>query len=178
VTGNRLQRGEQAQIDIAIRLWAEGDLGLLERLLGDPEMTRYLGGPETPGQIRRRHQRYVAMNDSDAGYMFVIVVGPERTPAGSVGYWYRETDEETVWETGWSVLPEFQGMGLATKGTALAIERARAEGKHRFMHAYPGVDNAPSNAICRKLGFTLLGEFEFEYPPGNPMRCNDWRLEL
>jgi RimJ/RimL family protein N-acetyltransferase len=52
------------------------------------------------------------------------------------------------------------------------------ENQRRFMHAYPSVENAPSNAICRKLGFTLLGEHEFEYPPGQFMRCNDWRLDL
>jgi hypothetical protein len=40
------------------------------------------------------------------------------------------------------------------------------------------VDNAASNAICRKLGFTLVEACEFEYPPGHFMRCNDWRLEL
>ena len=62
--------------------------------------------------------------------------------------------------------------------TALAVERARTEHACRFMHAYPSVDNPPSNAICRKLGFTLLGEHDFEYPPGNPMRCNDWVLDL
>jgi RimJ/RimL family protein N-acetyltransferase len=44
--------------------------------------------------------------------------------------------------------------------------------------AESAVDNAPSNAVCRKLGFTLLGPREFEYPPGRPMRCNDSRLEL
>jgi RimJ/RimL family protein N-acetyltransferase len=38
--------------------------------------------------------------------------------------------------------------------------------------------NEASNAICRKLGFELLGEEDFEYPPGNPIRCNDWRLDL
>ena len=146
--------------------------------MGDPEMTRCLGGPEPDEKIRERHQRYLTINESDRGRMFVIVVGPEQTPAGSVGYWARDAGEETVWETGWSVLPEFQGMGLATSGTALAIERARAEGKYRFMHAYPSVGNAPSNAICRKLGFALVNVSEFEYPPGNPMRCNDWRLDL
>ena len=46
------------------------------------------------------------------------------------------------------------------------------------MHAFPAVENAPSNAICRKLGFTLLDEHDFEYPPGTVMRCNDWRLDL
>ena len=55
---------------------------------------------------------------------------------------------------------------------------ARHDGRHRFVHAFPAVDNAASNAICRKLGFELLGATEFEYPPGRPMVCNDWRLDL
>ena len=46
------------------------------------------------------------------------------------------------------------------------------------MHAFPNVDNAPSNAICRKLGFDLLGPCEVEFPKGHFMTCNDWRLDL
>jgi RimJ/RimL family protein N-acetyltransferase len=105
--------------------------------------------------------------------MFKIVDDASGEAVGSVGYWKRTRDGEQVYETGWSVLPAFQGRGIARMATALAIARARSERKHRFLHAFPSVDNAPSNAICRKLGFTLLGENEFEYPPGNLMRCND-----
>jgi RimJ/RimL family protein N-acetyltransferase len=61
---------------------------------------------------------------------------------------------------------------------AQVVAMARSERRHPFLHAFPSVDNAPSNAICRKLGFTLLGECELEYPPGRVMRCSDWRLEL
>jgi RimJ/RimL family protein N-acetyltransferase len=46
------------------------------------------------------------------------------------------------------------------------------------MHAFPNVDNAPSNAICRKLGFELIEACEFEFPKGLFMTCNDWRLDL
>ncbi len=46
------------------------------------------------------------------------------------------------------------------------------------MHAFPNLDNAPSNAICRKLGFELLEAREFEFPKGHFMTCNDWRLDL
>jgi len=46
------------------------------------------------------------------------------------------------------------------------------------MHAFPNVDNAPSNAICRKLGFELLKACEFEFPKGHFMTCHDWRLDL
>ena len=170
--------GRKHWMSVAIREWSEDDLGLLQRLMGDPEMMRYLGGPESPDQISQRHQRYVAIGGTGTGHLFVILAGPERTPAGSVGFWERPTDNETVWETGWSVLPAFQGQGIATHGTALAIEQARDEKKHRYLHAYPTVDNLPSNAICRKLGFTLVDVSEYEYPPGNLIRCNDWRLDL
>jgi RimJ/RimL family protein N-acetyltransferase len=76
------------------------------------------------------------------------------------------------------VLPAYQGRGIGAASTALVIEAARADGRHRYVHAFPSVDNAPSNAICRKLGFELQGAHEFEYPPGHIMRCNDWRLDL
>lgn len=85
-----------------------------------------------------------------------------------------------MYETGWLVLPAVQGRGVATSATALVIERARTEGKHRYLYAYPSVDNAPSNAICRRLGFTRTRVTEYEYPKdsGNILRCNDWRLDL
>jgi RimJ/RimL family protein N-acetyltransferase len=76
------------------------------------------------------------------------------------------------------VISEFQGRRLAVAAAREAIAAARTEARHRFVHAYPAVANAASNAICRKLGFVLLGPCELEYPPGHPMRCNDWRLDL
>jgi RimJ/RimL family protein N-acetyltransferase len=76
------------------------------------------------------------------------------------------------------VLPEHQGRGIASGATALVLDHARAGGRRRFVHAFPSTDNPASNAICRKLGFTLLEVREFEFPPGSTMRCNDWRFDL
>lgn len=110
--------------------------------------------------------------------MFKILDEATGEAVGSVGYWERTWRGGQVYEIGWSVSPAFQGQGIAALATAKGIDRARSERKHRFLHAFPSVDNAPSNAICRKLGFSLLGECEFEYPPGSLMQCNDWRLDL
>jgi len=164
--------------DYRIEPWGAGDLPLLHRLLGDPAMTEHLGGPETPEKIEERHERYLR-GETGRVEMFKVV-DEEGTPVGSVGYWERDEDDEKVYETGWMVLPEFQGRGIATRATELVIERVRAEGDHQWLYAYPGVDNHPSNAICRKLGFELVEVEEFEYPKGsgNIMRCNDWRLDL
>jgi RimJ/RimL family protein N-acetyltransferase len=165
-------------MSVRLEAWAEGDLPLLRRLLGDPAMTEHLGGPESEEKLRERQGRYERIADAGTGRMFKIVDEASGEPTGSVGYWEKDWQGETVYETGWSVLPEFQGRGIAGEATRQAIEAARAEGKHRYLHAFPSVENGPSNAICRKLGFELLGEHEFEYPPGHELRCNDWRLDL
>lgn len=135
-------------------------------------MTEHVGGPESADKIADRQARYQVPGSRQ----YRIVVDGE--DAGWVGYWEREWLGEKVWETGWSVLPGFQGRGVASEATRKLIEIARTETTLRYVHAYPSVDNAPSNAICRKVGFELMGDYEFEYPKGNFMRCNDWRYDL
>ncbi|WP_225800359.1 GNAT family N-acetyltransferase [Streptomyces sp. NK15101] len=164
---------------VRLEAWSEEDGDLL-RALNAPELTDHLGGPETEEQLVRRHRRYVRLSadDTGAGRMFRIVLLPEGAVVGSIGFWARTWDGEPVYETGWAVLPGFQGRGLATAATRAVVAEARAAGLRRHLHAFPSADNTASNAVCRKAGFELLGERDFEYPPGNPMRCNDWRFDL
>ena len=61
---------------------------------------------------------------------------------------------------------------------AQAIGLARATNRRAAVHSFPSVENWPSNGICRRAGFTLLGEVRFEYPKGHWMECNDWRFLL
>jgi RimJ/RimL family protein N-acetyltransferase len=44
--------------------------------------------------------------------------------------------------------------------------------------AYPRSDHPASNAVAEKAGFTLVGQSDYEYPPGNPIHCNDWRFDV
>jgi len=182
ISERRLGRlaGPTQQTDATLRLevWGKGDQPLLERLLGDPQMTEHLGGPESKEKIAERQARRERAAGSDTTRNFKVVDEATGEAVGWVGYWPREWRDQQVFEFGWAVLPEFQGRGIAGRATALAIDDARSAGKRRYVHAFPSVDNAPSNAICRKLGFTLLEALEFEYPPGNLMLCNDWRLDL
>jgi RimJ/RimL family protein N-acetyltransferase len=163
---------------VRLEPWEEGDLPLLRRIMGDPAMTEHLGGPESEEKLVERQARYEGLGEAGSGRMFKIVDEATGEPAGSVGYWEKDWRGGTVYETGWSVLPEFQGRGIAVAGTRLVIDAARAERRHRYLHAFPSVENAASNAICRKLGFELLEARDFEFPPGHWMRCNDWRLDL
>jgi RimJ/RimL family protein N-acetyltransferase len=159
---------------IRLEPWSGGDLALLQQCLGDPAMMGHLGGPESPEKIAERQTRY----EQPDSLQFKIVDEATGEGVGWVGYWERDWRGEGVYEIGWSVIPAFQGRGIASSATLQAIAIARSQRTRRFLHAYPAVGNAASNAVCRKAGFTLLGQSEFEYPPGNRMQCNDWRLEL
>jgi len=162
---------------IRLRRWADEDWPLLVGL-NAPEMTEHLGGPETDEALQRRHERYLAASDSSRVFCFTAVLEPEGVAVGNVNVWEREWQGRPVYEMGWGVLPEFQGRGFGSAAVKEAIEWARATGRRDSIHAFPSVDNGPSNAICRKAGFELLGPIEFEYPKGHWELSNDWRLAL
>jgi RimJ/RimL family protein N-acetyltransferase len=157
---------------IRLEPWSPGNVALLEGLLGDPAMMTHLGGPESPEKIAERQTRY----ERDPRQLRIVDVATGEG-VGWVGYWERG---EEIFEIGWSVLPAHQGRGIASAATKGALDAARSEHDRRYVHAYPSVENGPSNGICRKLGFELLGSEEFEYPKGSglTMRCNDWRFDL
>jgi RimJ/RimL family protein N-acetyltransferase len=171
-----MSRVRDAAEGLEIRPWSQGDLPLLERLLGDSAMIIHLGGPESPAQIADRHNRYCRLRERRMGSMFVVF--SDGVDLGSVGYWNRAWHDDEVWELGWSIVPEHQGRGIATRATLLAIEHARSDGAHRFAHAFPSTKNKASNAICRKIGFEHRGIVQFEYPKGHWMECVDWRFDL
>ena len=111
-----------AEPEVGLRSWTDEDLPLLRGLLADPGMMTYLGGPESEEKLLERHAKYLAIDGTGTGRVFVITAGPEHTAAGWVGYWQTTWHDEPAWETGWSVLPAFQGRGLASRGAALAMD--------------------------------------------------------
>ncbi len=153
--------------------WSEGDFALLVAN-NSPEMTVHLGGPETEEQLVTRHRRYLALQER--GRMFRIEL--DGAGVGSIGYWETTWQGAPAWETGWGVLPEFQGRGIAARAARLVVTEARAAGRHRYLHAFPSREHAASNGVCRKAGFTFRGESDCEYPKGHWMRCNDWSVDL
>ena len=79
--------GGANQNAVHLEPWSEDDLALDLQLLGDPEMTRYLGDPESAEHIAQRHAYKLTLPDSGAGRMFKIVLQATGEAVGSVGYW-------------------------------------------------------------------------------------------
>ena len=162
--------------EVRIRPLAEGDLDLMRAILGDPAMTEHLGGPQPDEGIQAAHREYLV--DDAPGGVFAITLGDDPAGVGWIGYWETELHGATVWEAGLSVLPDFQGRGIGSRAFRIALERAAAERRHRWVHAFVGLENAPSNRMCATVGFELLGETDVEYPPGHWSRCKEWRIAL
>ena len=163
-------------VDITLHPWTQDDLPILYETLGNPEMMEHLGGVETPEQIRARHERF--LTHDHRSHMFTVRVERGNIVAGTIGFWEREWRGDSVYETGWMVLSRYAGRGIASAAARAVIEKAKAEGRCRSIHAYPSVDNAASNGVCRKAGFKNLGEFTFEYPKGHFIQCYDWCVDL
>lgn len=161
--------------DIQLRRWSDEDDELLRRG-NTPEMTVHIGGPETEAQVIERHARYLRFWDTGEARCFAIVDG-----AGSVGAicsWKTTWRDQDVLEAGWFTVPEAQGKGVGSAALRLLIDDARvhAEGL-RLLTAFPDENNVPSNALCRKAGFTLAGQ-RAETFRGVELAMNEWVLDL
>ncbi|MFF2273020.1 GNAT family N-acetyltransferase [Agromyces sp. NPDC058136] len=165
-----------SEAHVELHPWSPGDLELLRRA-NTPELMNWVGGVENDEQVRARHERYLRLAREGRGLQFRITIPGHPEGVGMVGYWRHEWRGAPALETGWSVEAAYRGRGIAPAAVRLMLAEARAAGETLAVHAYPSVDNAASNAVCRKAGFTLLGEEDFEVG-GGVLRTNDWVAEL
>ncbi len=161
---------------LRLRLWSAQDIELLHAA-NTPAMTAHLNGPESEEEIVERHARYLRLLESGEARTFVIE-DDDGLALGSIGHWRVDWRDEPALETGWFVLPEAQGRGVASAALALLIDDARAHrDARRFLTAFPGVDNAASNGVCRRNGFALVGTIGEEFR-GAELVMNEWALDL
>ena len=154
------------------------DLEAYVRMRCYPAMMAELGGPRRRDEIEAKVERDVASAASGVDWILMILPDPAEpdTVAGSVVLWSNEEHGEPFSEIGWMVLPEFQGRGVGKAAVRLVLERARDDGRWGEVNAFPSVSNAPSNGICRALGFTLVGS-EPLVLAGNLLQTNRWRID-
>ena len=154
------------------------DLGAYVRMRCDPVMMAELGGPRPRAEIEAKVQRDVASAASGADWILMILPDPADPDlvAGTVVLWSNEEHGEPFSEIGWMVLPEYQGRGVGRAAVRLLLERARDDGRWGAVHAFPAISNAPSNGICRALGFTLVGPEPVVFA-GNLLETNHWRID-
>ena len=152
-----------------------GDVDAYVRMRCDPVMMAELGGPLPREGIEDKVARDVRTAAAGSDWIKMIVpdeAAPE-VVAGNVVLWSHDEDGEPVSEIGWMVLPEFQGRGLGKRAVRMLLELARDDGRWGLVHAFPATSNAPSNGICRSLGFRFVGERDVTFA-GRVLRSGHW----
>jgi len=151
---------------LLLRGWTPDDAQTVLEIYGRDDVSRFLGSPPKPCRdledARARIDRWNGLGTDLLGLWAVETPGIEGVspqPCGSVllvplGR-SDEQPSDTI-EIGWHLHPSAWGKGVATEGGRAMIERARAGGIHE-VHAVVFADNAPSLAVCDRLGMTRLG---------------------
>ncbi len=155
------------------------DVDVYVRMRCDPVMMAELGGPQPREGIEAKVSLDVATVAADAGWIKMIVLD-DGSVAGSVVLWSHEEDgeDEPISETGWMVLPQFQGRGMAKQAERELLRLARDDGRWGLVHAFPGASNGPSNGICRSLGFRLVEARDVTAFGDRILRANHWIIDL
>jgi RimJ/RimL family protein N-acetyltransferase len=151
-----------------------GDVDAYVRMRCDPVLTAETGGPMRREDVADKVRRDVAEVAAGGAWILMVLAGPDdREVAGTVTVWRHDEAGEPVSEIGWMLLPEHQGQGLARAAVREVLDRERVERRWGELHAYPSVTNERSNALCRAVGFRLVGRREVQF--GEVLRpAFDW----
>jgi RimJ/RimL family protein N-acetyltransferase len=151
---------------LRVREWthSESDLDRLYDIYSRWEVARWLGA--TPKALESRElapavvDRWAGRSDGPYGIWAVEVIDTN-VVAGTV--LLVTLPESTEVEVGWHFHPDSWGHGYATESARGAIERGFTVGGLDEIYAVVRPDNAPSIAVCRRLGMEALGRTDRWY---------------
>ncbi|MEV6581901.1 GNAT family N-acetyltransferase [Streptomyces sp. NPDC051582] len=154
------------------------DVDAYVRMRCDPAMMADLGGPLPREGMEEKVGRDVRGVEAGTQWIKMIVLDEARPAevAGTVTLWSHEEDGERISEIGWMVLPEFQGRGVGKRAVRALLELAWADGRWGPVHAFPATANAPSNGMCRSLGFRFLKGRDVDFAD-RILRTNHWVVD-
>ncbi len=147
---------------LGFRLWSDADVDLAMGVWGDPEVTRLIGGPFSPAQVRQRLSREIAtMQSHGVQYwpIFLVVTGEHIGCCGLQPY----KSEEGIYEIGIHLRRTCWGHGYAAEATRSVMEYAFKALGVKALFAGHNPANAASRRILEQLGFRYTHD-EF-YPP-------------
>jgi RimJ/RimL family protein N-acetyltransferase len=139
--------------------------------MGDAEASRFIGGPQARS-VAWRGLLQVAGAWAVQGFsMFSVIEAASGCWIGRLGPWFPEG-----WpgrEVGWAIIPQAQGRGYATEGSAAAMDWAFDHLNWDAVIHSIAPDNSPSQAVARKLGAQNTGPGRMP-PPYEDHRVDIW----
>jgi len=151
---------------LGFRQWSADDLPLALALWGDPEVSRFLGGPFSPEVVEKKLAEEIEdLKVHQVQYWPVFLLATDEH-VGCCGLRPYKPDE-LIYEMGFHLRTPYWGMGFAAEaGQALADHAFQNLGaKALFAGHHPR--NLASKRVLEKLGFDFT--HEEIYPPTGQM---------
>ena len=159
---------------LAFRCWKPDDLPLALELWGDPQVSKFLGGPFSPQQISKRLEHEIALMAEYKVQYWPVFLREDDQHVGCAGL-RPYKPEEQIFEIGVHLRPAFWGKRFAEEATnAIADYAFNTLGiKGLFAGHHP--DNATSRHLLTKHGFTYIGDHL--YPPTGELHPSYIRMK-
>lgn len=144
---------------LVLRRYRPDDAEQLHEYLGkDPEMFKYSGWNPyaTPEMARETVQRFIDSYDDEHSYSWVMDANGDDVIAGTIGAYDYEAAEGGRIETGFSVIPGWQGRGLATEALRKELEYLTENEGIACVTAWCAADNIASKRVFEKSGMKLV----------------------
>ena len=161
---------------LLLRPWRTGDerdLDAYFHIYSRWEVMRYLGNaPQVLASREEAAERLAKRAEPDPDgppYGVWAVCDADDRPMGSVllrklpwSEHVQSVPSESDVEVGWHLHPDEWGKGYATEAATALLDRARAAGIE-VVHAVTYPENAPSQAVCRRIGMEYVGRTDRYY---------------
>lgn len=130
--------------------------------MADPDASKFIGGPQERPVAWRGFLQVAGAWLLQGFSMFSVVEKSSGRWIGRLGPWWPEGWPGS--EVGWGLIPEAQGKGYATEGSAATIDWAfDTLGWTEVVHTI-APDNHPSRAVAQRLGSTILRQATMPAP--------------
>ena len=158
---------------LGFRAWRADDEALIRAIWGDPEVTRFSGGPFTDAQVLQRLADEIANLRGHGVQYWPIFRRDDGAHLGCCGLRPREQGPDDF-ELGFHLRRDAWGQGYALEAARAVVARATAYGASSLMAGHHP-DNRASASLLGKLGFVYYGD-EYYPPTGLIEPC--YRLAL
>lgn len=163
--------------DLRLRLPVADDVPAITRICRDPDIQRFT---RVPAPYHTDHARQFVTLASESlergdGVHLVVVDADRDTVLGAVGL--SVDGAERSGDLGYWVAPEARGRGVATRSGRLLCRLGFEHLGLGYVGLMAAAPNGASNAVARRLGFTLEGTRRramIDGPSGDPtaQRCD------
>jgi len=147
---------------IGFRLWRAEDLPSAAGLWGDPEVTRFVGGPLSTEAVEKRLAAEIASQEAHGVQYWPLFLLATGEHLGCCGLHPYPSPERTL-ELGFHLRPAFWRRGLAREAAQAVIRHAFTDLGADLLFAGHHPGNSASRALLESLGFRYVRD-EL-YPP-------------